>query len=54
MAAYGGMIEHMDVHIGRVIDHLKATGQYDNTMVIYMTDNGPDFPKVDLSGEKLT
>ena len=54
MAAYGGMIEHMDVHIGRVIDHLKATGQYDNTMIICMTDNGPHFSRVDLSGEKLT
>ncbi len=43
MAAYAGMIEHMDAHIGRVIDHLKGTGQYDNTIIIYMTDNGPDF-----------
>ncbi len=43
MAAYAGMIDHMDVHIGRVIDHLKATGQYDNTIIIYMTDNGPDW-----------
>ena len=43
MAAYAGMIEHMDVHIGRVIDHLKDTGQYDKTVIIYMTDNGPDF-----------
>ncbi len=43
MAAYAGMIDHMDVHIGRVLDHLKATGQYDNTIIIYMTDNGPDF-----------
>jgi len=42
MAAYAGMIDHMDVHIGRVINHLKATGQYDNTIIIYMTDNGPD------------
>ncbi len=34
MAAYGGMIDHMDVHIGRVIEHLKETGQYDNTIII--------------------
>ena len=43
MAAYAGMIDHMDVHIGRVIDHLKDTGQYDNTVIVYMTDNGPDW-----------
>ena len=52
MAAYAGMIEHMDVHIGRVIDHLKNTGQYDHTIIIYMTDNGPDFsqPNVAAAG----
>ena len=49
MAAYAGMIDHMDVHIGRVIDHLKETGQYDNTMIIYMTDNGPDFSQPNIA-----
>lgn len=48
MAAYAGMIDHMDVHIGRVIDHLKKTGQYDNTVIIYMTDNGPDFSQPNI------
>ena len=53
MAAYAGMIDHMDVHIGRVIDHLKETGQYDNTVVIYMTDNGPDFSQPNVgAGEE--
>ena len=50
MAAYGGMIDHMDVHIGRVIDHLKSTGQYDNTIIIYMTDNGPDWSQPNVGG----
>jgi arylsulfatase len=50
MAAYAGMIDHMDVHIGRVIDHLKATGQYDNTVIIYMTDNGPDWSQPNVAG----
>jgi len=50
MAAYGGMIDHMDVHIGRVIDHLKVTGQYDNTIIIYMTDNGPDWSQPNVGG----
>ena len=49
MAAYAGMIEHMDVHIGRVIDHLKDTGQYDNTIIIYLTDNGPDFSQPNIA-----
>jgi arylsulfatase A-like enzyme len=50
MAAYSGMIDHMDVHIGRVIDHLKETGQYDNTIIIYMTDNGPDWSQPNVGG----
>ena len=50
MAAYGGMIDHMDVHIGRVIDHLKETGQYDNTIIIYTTDNGPDWSQPNVGG----
>ena len=50
MAAYGGMIDHMDVHIGRVIDHLKETGRYDNTIIIYMTDNGPDWSQPNVGG----
>jgi len=50
MAAYGGMIDHMDVHIGRVIDHLKETGQYDNTIIIYMSDNGPDWSQPNIGG----
>jgi len=53
MAAYAGMIDHMDVHIGRVIDYLKETGQYDNTVIIYMTDNGPDFSQPNVgAGEE--
>ena len=42
MAVYAGMIEAMDFHIGRLIDHLKATGQYDNTLFIFTSDNGAE------------
>lgn len=50
MAAYAGMIDHMDLHIGRVIDYLKETGQYNNTIIIYMTDNGPDWSQPNIAG----
>ncbi|WP_108787252.1 sulfatase-like hydrolase/transferase [Erythrobacter sp. Alg231-14] len=42
MAVYAGMIEAMDFHIGRLIDHLKLTGQYDNTIFIVTSDNGSE------------
>ena len=37
-----GMIEAADFHIGRLLDHLKATGQLDNTIVVVTSDNGPE------------
>jgi len=49
MAAYAGMIEHMDANIGRLIQHLKDTDQFDNTVIIYLTDNGPDFSQPNIS-----
>jgi arylsulfatase len=40
MELYAAMVENLDGHVGRLIDHLKATGQYDNTLVVFMSDNG--------------
>jgi arylsulfatase len=40
MAVYAGMLEYMDMSIGRVLEHLKQKGMLDNTMVIFMSDNG--------------
>ena len=34
------MIENMDQNIGKLIDHLKQTGQYDNTLIVFTSDNG--------------
>ena len=35
-----GMIELVDEQIGRVIQHLKDTNQYDNTIIVFMSDHG--------------
>jgi len=40
MAAYAAMVHRMDIEIGRVLDHLKAKGMLDNTLVLFMSDNG--------------
>jgi arylsulfatase len=42
MAVYAGMIEAMDHHIGRLVQYLKAQGQYDNTIFIFTSDNGSE------------
>jgi len=40
MEIYAAMVDNMDFHIGRVIEHLEATGQKENTIIIFMSDNG--------------
>lgn len=39
-AALVALIEHMDDGIGRTVQALKDTGQYDDTMIIFCSDNG--------------
>jgi arylsulfatase len=41
MEIYAGMIDFMDESIGRVLQHLKNKGEYDNTLVVFISDNGP-------------
>ena len=41
MEIYAGMIDYMDESIGRVFSHLRQSGQYDNTLLVSMSDNGP-------------
>ena len=41
MEVYAGFLAHTDAEIGRLLDALRATGEYDNTLVIYVVgDNG--------------
>jgi arylsulfatase len=40
MSVYAAQIDRMDQGIGRVLDALKRTGQYDNTVILFLADNG--------------
>lgn len=40
MELYSAMIENVDHHMGRLFKHLKKTGDYDNTLIIFFSDNG--------------
>ena len=42
MEIYAGMVNNMDYHYGRVVKLLKDIGEYDNTIVIFLSDNGPN------------
>ena len=37
---YAAMIDNLDGNIGRVLDHLKEAGKYDDTLVVFTSDNG--------------
>lgn len=47
MEVNAGMMEAMDFHIGRFIAHLQAEGQYENTIFVVASDNGPEFNRGD-------
>ena len=40
MEVFAAFIAHADHHIGRVLDHLESTGDLDNTVVVFVSDNG--------------
>jgi arylsulfatase len=40
MAVYAAFIEHTDAQIGRFIDYLKQSGQFENTVIFFISDNG--------------
>ena len=42
MELYAGMMENLDFHVGRLIDHLKKIGEYENTIFIVFGDNGAE------------
>ena len=43
MELYAAMLEHLDADIARLLNGLKENGKLENTIVIFMSDNGADF-----------
>jgi arylsulfatase A-like enzyme len=42
MEVYAAQVNNLDTHIGRIVRYLKDKGQYDNTLIFFMSDNGAD------------
>jgi arylsulfatase A-like enzyme len=42
MELYAGMVENLDYHVGRLVEHLKEIGEYDNTIFLVFGDNGAE------------
>lgn len=48
MAVYAAMIDRLDTNVGRVIAHLDESGQLENTMIVFMSDNGAESFQVEM------
>ncbi|MCJ1307845.1 hypothetical protein MMC25_001493 [Agyrium rufum] len=48
MEAFSGMVEKIDENVGRVVAHLSELGELDNTLVMFMSDNGPEGAEYEL------
>lgn len=40
MAAYAGFIQHGDEQLGRLVNYLKESGEYEDTLLVILSDNG--------------
>jgi len=40
MEVYAGFLTHTDFHIGRLVDFLKSIGEFENTLIMVISDNG--------------
>ncbi|MGI9352001.1 MAG: arylsulfatase [Rhizobiaceae bacterium] len=66
MATYAAMVDRMDQSIGRLVSALQDIGQYENTLILFLSDNGgcaefmaedgwaQSFPDHTLDGRKIT
>lgn len=42
MEAFAAMVELIDTNFGQVVDHLKASREFENTFTLFMSDNGAE------------
>ena len=42
MEIYAAMVDEVDVHTGRLLEYLETNGLMENTIVVFLSDNGPE------------
>lgn len=52
MEVYAAMVESMDRGIGRIVERLKESDQFDNTLIFYLQDNGGCAESMGRAGTK--
>lgn len=51
---YAAMVEHVDQSVGRVMDKIDALNLGENTLLVFMSDNGGLYQRYDGQGEIVT
>jgi arylsulfatase len=49
MEIYAAMVSDLDTYIGRLVDYLDSIGELDDTFIFFMSDNGPEGLRRDLT-----
>jgi len=49
MEIYAAMLENLDFHIGRLVEYLESIGELDQTIILFMSDNGAESDEVELN-----
>ena len=49
MEIYAAMVSDLDRYVGEFVDYLKKTGQFDNTLIMFSSDNGAEASRLDLN-----
>ncbi|KAG0673775.1 hypothetical protein C6P41_001226 [Kluyveromyces marxianus] len=42
MEVYAAMVDKLDQNVGRLLDHLEETGEIENTVILFLSDNGAE------------
>lgn len=52
MEVYAAMVDNLDQGIGKIINSLKSNGEFDNTLILFLQDNGACAEELDLEAPR--
>lgn len=53
MEIYAAMVDRLDQNVGRVVEALRASGQLDNTVIVFLADNGAEGLDIETTGAEM-
>lgn len=53
MEIYAAMVDRLDQNVGRVVEALRASGELDNTVIVFLADNGAEALDIDTTGAEM-